>query len=332
MPNETTPEIQRSDLSAAVLQLMGFGQHPVEFAYMDTPKRSNCKPVSNASEARLLYLACPTVIAAIDELCRLRAVTTQGTDIQFEDVGRQLLKFPVSPAMAKALVTSFEEGCPHEIIHLIAIREAGNPVIDIPGKREEGAQARAAFFDKSGDHMTKFKMLKGFLSYLDIVRKQSNGQAHPAGVKKVEMKEEQAEDDGSDLSVKARMHKWCDEHCLSFRVLTEAKKLKEQLEKLARSIGMDPDVSAGQDSDRVLKCMATGMFMNVARIEPGGRGYKPLRGNLEKVSRIRTLRLTILHLPLVCTTGIPENPPVVGSAQQAVPIHHVRRDRKPAFA
>lgn len=43
MPNETTPEIQRSDLSAALLQLMGFGQNPIEFAYMDTPKRTNRK-------------------------------------------------------------------------------------------------------------------------------------------------------------------------------------------------------------------------------------------------------------------------------------------------
>lgn len=38
-PQETSPEIQRADLASALLQLMAWGQKPLEFDYLDQPER-----------------------------------------------------------------------------------------------------------------------------------------------------------------------------------------------------------------------------------------------------------------------------------------------------
>ena len=36
---ETSPEIQRADLASALLQLMAWGQNPLQFDYLDQPER-----------------------------------------------------------------------------------------------------------------------------------------------------------------------------------------------------------------------------------------------------------------------------------------------------
>jgi ATP-dependent RNA helicase DHX33 len=41
-PQETSPEIQRADLASALLQLMAWGQKPLEFDYLDQPERFSC--------------------------------------------------------------------------------------------------------------------------------------------------------------------------------------------------------------------------------------------------------------------------------------------------
>ena len=121
---------------------------------------------------------------------------------------------------------------------------------------------------RDGDHMTGMNVLRAFLEVLEQARKE-NPQA-AAG----------------DKPVRKAVTDWCNEHSLSFRVLNEARLLRTQLQQLVKSTGQDPEVSAGEDSSRVMQCLSKGLYMNAARLQPDGLSYQPVLNRIsDKVSR-----------------------------------------------
>ncbi|ODN82667.1 hypothetical protein, variant 1 [Cryptococcus amylolentus CBS 6039] len=142
MPEFDAPEIQRCNLSSAVLQLIAMGQNPFEFEYIDSPGRES-------------------ILAAYQELSGLSAISSATS---LTDIGRQMLLFPLDPPHARILLASFALGCPAEIIDILSLANAGgNLWVDKVSERDQAAEARSKFINREGDHLTGMNVLRAYL-------------------------------------------------------------------------------------------------------------------------------------------------------------------------
>lgn len=218
-----------------------------------------------------------TVVQSLRQLMQLEAIPP-GAMFTITPTGRQMLHFPINPLLAKVLISSFEFGCTREIIDIIALREAGNPILESHTSREVADRTRKAFVHRDGDHLTGMNVFRGFLEALAEARKQTAAAIEsPAQITSGGMTEK---------TTRKAVLDWCNDRSLSFRVLHEAMQLRTQLIQLVKTTGNDPDVSAGEDSNRVLHCLTRGLYMNAARLQPDGRSYQPVLNRIgHEVSR-----------------------------------------------
>ncbi|BEJ16545.1 hypothetical protein CspHIS471_0511500 [Cutaneotrichosporon sp. HIS471] len=137
-----TPEIQRCNLSNAVLQLIAMRQDPFTFAYLDPPSRD-------------------AVAAAFRSLAGLGAIS--GPTVITER-GRDMLRYPLEPEHARILLASFESGCASEVIDVLSLVVAGQVFVDRGDARDSAAAARAKFIHRDGDHLTGMNVLRAFIA------------------------------------------------------------------------------------------------------------------------------------------------------------------------
>ncbi|WWD20552.1 hypothetical protein CI109_105028 [Kwoniella shandongensis] len=143
MPEFDAPEIQRCNLSSAVLQLIAMGQNPFDFEYIDNPGRD-------------------AIAAAFQTLAGLEALSSPTT---ITPLGRQMLRYPLDPPHARILLASFEFGCPSEIIDILSLINAGGHVfLDRPNDRDDAAVARAKFIHRDGDHLTAMNVFRAYIA------------------------------------------------------------------------------------------------------------------------------------------------------------------------
>lgn len=200
-------------------------------------------------------------------------------DLILTPLGTRMLHFPLQPFRAAVLLHAFDSGCPKEIIDILSLQEAGNPIIDSTTTRETAAKARIKYAHRDGDHLTGLNIFRAFI---DLGNASTNG-------KTVTMRDD-SDDSSDDESSKANGRfstsksdalAWCKENALNHKVLKEAIAVRKQLRELAIKLGQDPDVSAGEDSEKVLRCLCKGLWANTAKIQPDGRSYKQLLGPRE---------------------------------------------------
>ncbi|KAI9268196.1 P-loop containing nucleoside triphosphate hydrolase protein [Phascolomyces articulosus] len=139
---DTVPEIQRSSLLGTVLALKKMNiVDVVNFEFIDPPDE---KLVRNA--LKQLYL-----LGAIDDVGKLTAL------------GHKMSHFPLSPSLARVLVSSAEEyGCSHEVLTMASILAGENDLFRAPSARSRGGQqavmeaeeCKLRFAHHAGDHMT----------------------------------------------------------------------------------------------------------------------------------------------------------------------------------
>ncbi|WVN89551.1 uncharacterized protein L203_104776 [Cryptococcus depauperatus CBS 7841] len=142
MPEFDAPEIQRCNLSSAILQLIATGQSPFDFEYIDDPGRDS-------------------ILAAFQELVGLSALSSPSN---ITSLGTQMLCYPLDPPHSRILLASFDYGCPNEIIDIISLINAGgNVFVDRPNDREEASKARAKFIHREGDHLTGMNVLRAYV-------------------------------------------------------------------------------------------------------------------------------------------------------------------------
>ncbi|KMP00845.1 pre-mRNA splicing factor ATP-dependent RNA helicase PRP16 [Coccidioides immitis RMSCC 2394] len=131
----TTPEIQRTNLSGVVLALKSLGiDDLLDFDFMDPPPAE-------------------TLIRALEQLYALGALNDHG---ELTKVGRQMAEFPTDPMLAKAILAADKYGCVEEVLSIIAMLGEASALFYRPkDKRIHADSARARFTIKDGgDHLT----------------------------------------------------------------------------------------------------------------------------------------------------------------------------------
>ncbi|KAK8850372.1 hypothetical protein IAR55_004290 [Kwoniella newhampshirensis] len=155
MPDFDAPEIQRCNLSSAVLQLIAMGQNPFDFEYIDNPGRD-------------------AIAAAFQTLAGLEALSSP---TYITPLGRQMLRFPLDPPHARILLASFDHGCPNEIIDILSLINAGGHVfLDRPNDRDDAAIARAKFIHRDGDHLTAMNVFRAYIALKESHRSKQTTQ------------------------------------------------------------------------------------------------------------------------------------------------------------
>lgn len=140
----TPPEMQRTELSGAILQLKALGINNVlRFNFPSPPPAKN-------------------LLSALELLYALNAIDDSG---QLTDpLGVRMAEFPVSPLHSKTLISSGEFGCAEEIASIMAALQVQN-ILTKPGGGQAAIRARIAhrkFEVAEGDLLTLLNIFVGF--------------------------------------------------------------------------------------------------------------------------------------------------------------------------
>ena len=159
LEENSTPEIRECDLTSLVLTLKIHGHDDIlNFPFLDRPKRES-------------------VVRSLETLYLLGAL---GTDGKPTELGKQMNLLPLTPELAKVLLSSTmgEVNCAAEVIDIIACMSASsassNAIFLQPSaeKREENLENRKHFASTWGDHIT---LLQAFREYQTVAKAGSQG-------------------------------------------------------------------------------------------------------------------------------------------------------------
>jgi hypothetical protein len=117
--------------------------------------------------------------------------------------------------------------------------------------RDTVKDVRSKFRHSSGDHLT---LLNVYRSYEDIIRGTSSEFNGAIG----------------NNSGKHAAKDWCSRHFINERALREARDIAKQLSQICEKLDVDPTVSCGEDTDRVLRTILLGRYQNCAFLSPEG--------------------------------------------------------------
>ncbi|KAJ5218329.1 Pre-mRNA-splicing factor ATP-dependent RNA helicase-like protein cdc28 [Penicillium cinerascens] len=135
LEENTTPEIQRTNLNGVILMLKSLGiDQLLDFDFMDPPPAE-------------------TIIRALEQLYALGALNDRG---ELTKVGRQMAEFPTDPMLAKAILAAGQYGCVEEVLSIIAMLGESSALFFRPkDKKIHADSARNRFTIKDGgDHLT----------------------------------------------------------------------------------------------------------------------------------------------------------------------------------
>jgi len=133
----TSPEIQRTNLAAVILQLLALDLGPIDdFPFLDPPR-----PEAIRDGYRDLV-----ELGAIDEA---RGLTP---------IGRQLARLPVDPRIGRMIIEADREGCLADVLIVAAALEVQDPR-DRPAERQQEADAaHAKWADADSDFIAWLKL------------------------------------------------------------------------------------------------------------------------------------------------------------------------------
>jgi pre-mRNA-splicing factor ATP-dependent RNA helicase DHX16 len=135
LEENTTPEIQRTNLNGVILMLKSLGiDQLLDFDFMDPPPAE-------------------TIIRALEQLYALGALNDRG---ELTKIGRQMAEFPTDPMLAKSILAADKYGCVEEVLSIIAMLGEASALFYRPkDKKIHADSARARFTIKDGgDHLT----------------------------------------------------------------------------------------------------------------------------------------------------------------------------------
>ncbi|XP_022084091.1 probable ATP-dependent RNA helicase DHX35 [Acanthaster planci] len=139
----TVPEMQRSDLSAVILQLKCLGiDNVLRFSFLSPP----------SSRAMLRGLDLLYALGGIDDHAKLA-----------QPLGIRMAEFPLDPMFAKMLLVSGEFGCSEEILSIAAMQQIQNIFQSPSNEKGKAERAKRKFSVAEGDHITLLNVYEAFI-------------------------------------------------------------------------------------------------------------------------------------------------------------------------
>ncbi|PAA60184.1 hypothetical protein BOX15_Mlig016491g18 [Macrostomum lignano] len=213
----SVPEIQRTNLANVVLLLKSLGvQDLMTFGFMDPPPQDN-------------------ILQSMYQLWLLGALDNTGG---LTRLGRQMVEFPLDPALSKMLITSIEMGCSEEILTVVSMLSVPSVFYRPKGREEDSDAQREKFQVPESDHMT-------LLNVYNLWRR--------AGYSK----------------------SWCTDHFIHAKSMLKAREVRQQLKEIMEQQKM-PLKSCRGDWDPARKCVCSAFFHQACRIKGLGQ-YVNLR-------------------------------------------------------
>ncbi|KAI9343732.1 DEAD/DEAH box helicase [Zopfochytrium polystomum] len=170
------------------------------------------------------------IIRALEHLYALKAL---GNDGKITANGRKMAEFPVDPSLAKALLHAKDLGCTLEVIAIISMLSVESVFFTPQDKREEATEAKQMFVNHEGDHLTLWNVLRGY------------------------------------EAVHAD-REWCSAHFVSTRAMKNALDIRKQLSEFCEAQGISPTLSAGNETEPILRCFVHGFFQHAAVLQADG--------------------------------------------------------------
>ena len=208
MLTNTVPEIQRTNLANVVLLLKSHGvQDLLQFHFMDPPPEDN-------------------MLNSMYQLWILGALDNVG---QLTPLGRNMVEFPLDPAMSKMLLVSTEMKCSAEVLIIVSMLSVPAIFFRPKGREEESDLAREKFQVPESDHLT---LLNVYLQW----------QTHKFSTQ------------------------WCQQHFVHAKALRKVREVRQQLKEIMESQKL-PIISCGNEWDGIRKCICSAYFHQAARLK-----------------------------------------------------------------
>nr|XP_027203438.1 pre-mRNA-splicing factor ATP-dependent RNA helicase PRP16-like [Dermatophagoides pteronyssinus] len=208
MLTNTVPEIQRTNLANVVLLLKSLGvQDLLQFHFMDPPPQDN-------------------MMNSMYQLWILGALDNVG---QLTPLGRNMVEFPLDPAMSKMLLVSTEMQCSAEILIIVSMLSVPSIFYRPKGREEESDLVREKFQVPESDHLT---LLNSYLQW----------RMH-----------------------KYSSH-WCQQHFIHPKAMRKVREVRQQLKEIMESHKL-PIISCGNEWDCIRKCICSAYFHQAARLK-----------------------------------------------------------------
>ncbi|PVU85597.1 hypothetical protein BB559_006920 [Furculomyces boomerangus] len=279
LEEDDEPEIKRRQLTSVILTLKAAGIDDVlGFDYMDIPSK-------------------PAMKNALLELYSLEALDENGN---LCELGRWMAEFPLDPIYSKVLYESQKYKCTSEALDLVAALSVETLFYNPINSRDQAAAAHKQFMSIDGDHWTVINLLRAYNEYRDnstkvvifdqVEEQDLVGTPENGNISKKSNENHRNEELDDQNSTKRhkkdnvtknsqqKMEYWCHKHFVNYRNLTHVIKVRQQITKLCLRLGINPDVSCGDQTDDVLICLLSGFFYKCAMLQPDGT-YRSLSGS-----------------------------------------------------
>ncbi|XP_033955530.1 ATP-dependent RNA helicase DHX33 [Pseudochaenichthys georgianus] len=172
------------------------------------------------------------VHSAVNHLELLGAVERKEGHVFLTALGKKMASFPLEPRYSKTILLSPDYSCSDEILSIVSLLSVDTVLFNPPAKREEVLAARKKFSSSEGDHITLLNIYRAF--------------------KKVSGNKE-----------------WCRENFVNSRNMGLVKDVQAQLRDICLKLNMKLG-SCGAEMGNVRRCIARGMFVNAAELQPDG--------------------------------------------------------------
>ncbi|XP_041657986.1 ATP-dependent RNA helicase DHX33 [Cheilinus undulatus] len=172
------------------------------------------------------------VRSAVEHLELLGAVERKESQVLLTALGKKMASFPLEPRYAKTILLSPDYSCSEEILSIVSLLSVDTVLYNPPARRDEVLAARKKFSSSEGDHMTLLNIYRAF--------------------KKVSGNKE-----------------WCRENFVNSRNMGLVKEVQAQLKDICLKLNLKLE-SCGADTGNVRRCLAHGMFVNAAELQPDG--------------------------------------------------------------
>jgi len=215
----TVPEIQRTNLGNVVLLLKSLGvENLADFDFMDPPPKDNIQ-----NSMYQLWIQ-----GALDNTGALTRL------------GREMVEFPLDPALSKMLIVADQLGCTSEVVTVVSMLSVPSVFYRPAEREEESDAAREKFYVPESDHLT-------LLNVYNQWRKHGYSA------------------------------QWCTEHFVHIKALRRAREIRQQLIDIMAQRKMAPK-TAGNSWDAVRKAICSCYFYNAAKMKGIGEYMNVLNG------------------------------------------------------